>query len=78
MQLSASTQLVTHSSPLTLLVRGLSMRGLPFSLVCAHLETETLGRSDKVVLNLDNMLVDGQGLGGVVVLKSLEREKETS
>lgn len=31
------------------------MRGLPFSLVCAHLQTETQGRKDQVVLNLDNM-----------------------
>lgn len=32
------------------------MRGLPFSLVCAHLQTETQGRKDQVVLNLDNMV----------------------
>lgn len=32
------------------------MRGLPFSLVCAHLQTETQGLKEKVVLNLDNMV----------------------
>lgn len=32
------------------------MRGLPFSLVCAHLHTETQGLRDQVVLNLDNMV----------------------
>lgn len=44
------------SYPLTLLVRGLSMRGLPFSLVCAHLYTETQGFRDQAVLNLDSMV----------------------
>lgn len=41
---------------LTLLVRGLSMRGFPFSLVCAHLQAETQGLKDQVVLNLDSMV----------------------
>lgn len=52
--------MLTHgngiSNPLTLFVRGLSIRGLPFSLVCAHLQTETLGLRDQVVLNLDSMV----------------------
>lgn len=33
------------------------MRGLPFSLVCAHLYRETQGLRDMVVFNLDNMVV---------------------
>ncbi len=32
------------------------MRGLPFSLVCAHLQTETQGLRDQADLNLDNMV----------------------
>lgn len=32
------------------------MRGLPLSLVCAHLQTETQGLRDHVVLSLDNMM----------------------
>lgn len=42
--------------PLTLLVRGLSMRGLPFSLVWAHLHAATQGLSEHAVLSLDSMV----------------------
>ena len=56
--LCSLTHTPTHnvSNSLTLLVRGLSMRGLPLSLVCAHLQTETQGLRDHVVLSLDNMM----------------------
>lgn len=50
---------LTHkgaSSPSTLLVWGLSMRGFPFSLVCVHLQAETWGIRHRVVLNLDSIV----------------------
>lgn len=52
------------------------MRGLPFSLVCAHLQTETQGLRDHVVLNLDNM-VDGHCLAMCTRSKLLTEGKET-
>ncbi len=53
------------------------MRGLPFSLVCAHLQTETQGLRDQVVLNLDNM-VDSHWSGRSTGWKLLGKKKKQS
>lgn len=52
------------------------MRGLPFSLVCAHLQTETQGLRDQVVLNLDSM-VDGHNSERSTGGDLLRKERET-
>lgn len=82
-QLSCLKCSLTHTQknvigdPLTLLVRGFSMSGLPFSLVCAHLQTEAQGRRDMVVLNLDNM-VDSNWSGSCTGEKLLKKERNTT
>lgn len=72
----ATTQLLHKcvNNALTLLVRGLSMRGLPFSLVWAHLRTETQGLRDQVALNLDSM-VDSDEVWKVCWWRSVEEDK---
>lgn len=52
------------------------MRGLPFSLVCAHLQTETQGLRDQVVLNLDNMM-DKHWPARSAGREPLRKERET-
>lgn len=53
------------------------MRGLPFSLVWAHLHMETQGLSDHVVLSQDNM-VDAHTLLRALLRKGrLQKERET-